>query len=196
MAKKARKVISKDCEEAVDRFLSAVDALPEEFTTLRPDIVRGLLNNAGTKQWSLSSILGSMYTNSLLASTGMFGANIASAMNQGVIHAPKSMIRNGVANSVAAFMAVMGRDAQLFTNMARYFLSALDFNGSIAVRLFILSHLTYVKGIGSCRQRTASAFGCVLRGATGDVVVVGRTVVSKGGKGVDDSTCRRRRDGD
>lgn len=125
MAKKARKVISKDCEEAVDRLLSAVDALPEEFTTLRPDIVRGLLNNAGTKQWSISSILGSMYTNSLLASTGMFGANIASAMNQGVIHAPKSMIRHGVANSVAAFMAVMGRDAQLFTNMARYFASAM-----------------------------------------------------------------------
>lgn len=125
MAKKARKVISKDCEEAVDRLLSAVDALPEEFTTLRPDIVRGLLNNAGTKQWSISSILGSMYTNSLLASTGMFGANIASAMNQGIIHAPKSMIRHGRANSVAAFMAVMGRDAQLFTNMARYFASAM-----------------------------------------------------------------------
>lgn len=125
MAKKARKVISKDCEEAVDRLLSAVDALPEEFTTLRPDIVRGLLNNAGTKQWSISSILGSMYTNSLLASTGMFGANAASAMNQGVIHAPKSMIRYGAANSVAAFMAVMGRDAQLFTNMARYFASAM-----------------------------------------------------------------------
>lgn len=121
----SRKVISKECEEAVDRLLSAVDALPEEFTTLRPDIVRGLLNNAGIKQWSISSILGSMYTNSLLASTGMFGANIASAMNQGIIHAPKSMIRHGVANSVAAFMAVMGRDAQLFTNMARYFASAM-----------------------------------------------------------------------
>ena len=121
----SRKVISKECEEAVDRLLSAVDSLPDEFTTLRPDIVRGLLNNAGTKQWSISSILGSMYTNSLLASTGMFGANIASAMSQGVIHAPKSMIRNGVTNSVAAFMAVMGRDAQLFTNMARYFASAM-----------------------------------------------------------------------
>jgi hypothetical protein len=125
VAKRARKVISKECEESIDRLLSAVDALPEEFTTLRPDIVRGLLNNAGTKQWSISSILSSMYTNSLLASTGMFGANIASAMNQGVIHAPKSMIRNGVTNSVAAFMATMGRDAQLFSNMARYFASAM-----------------------------------------------------------------------
>ena len=52
-----------------------------------------------------------------------------------------------------------------------------------------------MKGIGLYLQRAASAFECVLRGATGDVVVVGRTVVSKGGKGVDDSTRRRRRDG-
>ena len=51
---------------------------------------------------------------------------------------------------------------------AKYFLSALDLNGPIAVRLFILSHFTYVKGIGSCRQRAASAFGCVLGGLTGD----------------------------
>ena len=75
-------------------------------------------------------------------------------------------------------------------------MSALGFNGLIAVRLFILSHLTYVKGIGFRWQRTASAFQCVLRCATGDVVVVGRTVVSKGGNGVDDSTRRRRRDQD
>ena len=75
-------------------------------------------------------------------------------------------------------------------------MSALDFNGSIAVRLFILSHFTYVKGTGLYLQLTAGSFEYVLRGATGDVVVVGRTVVSKGGKGVDDSTRRRRRDGD
>ena len=49
---------------------------------------------------------------------------------------------------------------------ARYFWSALDFNGTIAVRLFILYHGKYIKDIGSCRQRTASAFECVLRGAT------------------------------
>ena len=59
------------------------------------------------------------------------------------------------------------------------------------MRLFILYHGTHIKDIGSCRQRTASAFECVLRGATGDMVVVGRTVVSNGGKGVDDSTRRR-----
>ena len=41
------------------------------------------------------------------------------------------------------------------------------------MRFFILSHFTYVKGIGLYLQLTASAFGCVLRGATGDVVVVG-----------------------
>ena len=120
-----RKVISKECEEAIDRLLGAVDSLPEEFVTLRPDIVRGLLNNAGTKQWTLSSTIASMYTNSLLASTGMFGANIASAMAQAGLYIPNSMIRNGTGNTVAAFMAVMGRDGQLFTNMARYFLSAM-----------------------------------------------------------------------
>ena len=64
------------------------------------------------------------------------------------------------------------------------------------MRLFILSHFTYVKGVGLYLQRTASACECVLRGPTGDMVVVGRTVVSNDGKGVDDSTRRRRRDGD
>ena len=61
-------------------------------------------------------------------------------------------------------------------------MSALDFNGPIAVRLFILSHFTYVKGVGLYLQRTASAFGCVLRGATGDVVVVGGRVRVTSGK--------------
>ena len=40
------------------------------------------------------------------------------------------------------------------------------------MQFFILSHLAYVKGIGLYLQRTASAFGLILRGATGDVVVV------------------------
>ena len=61
-------------------------------------------------------------------------------------------------------------------------MSALDFNGAIAVRLFILSHFTYVKGICLYLQRTASAFGCVLRGATGDVVLVGGRVRVTSGK--------------
>ena len=64
-------------------------------------------------------------------------------------------------------------------------MSALDFNGTIAVRLFILSHFTYVKGIGLYLQLTAGAFEYVLRGATGDVVVVGRRVVSNGSESVD-----------
>ena len=75
-------------------------------------------------------------------------------------------------------------------------MSALGFNGLIAVRLFILSHFTHVKGIGLYLQRRASAFGCVLRCATGDVVVVDRAMVLNGRKGVDDSTRRRRREGD
>ena len=64
-------------------------------------------------------------------------------------------------------------------------MSALDFNGPIAVRFFILSHFTYVKGIGLYLQLTAGAFEYVLRGATGDVVVVGRRVVSNGSESVD-----------
>ena len=43
--------------------------------------------------------------------------------------------------------------------------------------------MTYVKGVGLSFQRTASAFGCVLRGLAGDVVVVGgRVVVSNNGR--------------
>ena len=49
---------------------------------------------------------------------------------------------------------------------ARHFWSALDFNGAIAVRLFILYHVKHIKDIGYCRRRTASAFECVFRGAT------------------------------
>ena len=36
------------------------------------------------------------------------------------------------------------------------------------MRIFILSHVTYVKGIGLYLQQTASAFGLILRGLTGD----------------------------
>ena len=41
------------------------------------------------------------------------------------------------------------------------------------MQFFILSHFTYVKGIGLYLQQTASAFGLILRGATGDVVMLG-----------------------
>ena len=50
------------------------------------------------------------------------------------------------------------------------------------MRLFILSHFTYVKGIGLYLQLTAGAFEYVLRGATGDVVVVGGRVRVTSGK--------------
>ena len=36
------------------------------------------------------------------------------------------------------------------------------------MRLFNLFHFTYAKGTGLYLQRTASVFGCVLRGATRD----------------------------
>ena len=64
-------------------------------------------------------------------------------------------------------------------------MSALDVDGAIAAQLYILSHLTYAKGIGLYLQLTAGAFEYVLRGATGDVVVVGRRVVSNGSESVD-----------
>ena len=35
----------------------------------------------------------------------------------------------------------------------------IHFNGTIAARRFVLSHLTYGKGIGLYLQRTTSAFG-------------------------------------
>ena len=54
----------------------------------------------------------------------------------------------------------------------------IHFNVTIAARLFVLFHFTYGKGIGLYLQQTASTFGLILRGATGDVVVVvgGRVV--------------------
>lgn len=125
MAKKARKVISKECEEAVDRMLAAIDSVPDEFVEMRPDIIRSILNNGGTKEWTVLSTLTSMYSNSMLGSSGMFVANVFSAMGQAGMYVPNSMIRNGVTNTLAAHYALLGKDAQLMTNMARYFSAAL-----------------------------------------------------------------------
>ena len=49
----------------------------------------------------------------------------------------------------------------------------IHFNGTIAAWRCVLYHGKHINDFGSCRQLTASAFECVLRGATGDVVVVG-----------------------
>lgn len=124
MAKQPRKVISKECEESIDRMLAAIDSMPDEFTTIRPDIVRTFLNNGGSKQWTVLSTLTSLYTNFLLASTGMFAANGFSAAAQAAGYVPNSMIRNGVLNTFAAHYALAGRDGELMTNIARYFSSA------------------------------------------------------------------------
>lgn len=125
MAKKARKVISKECEEAVDRMLAAIDSVPDEFVEMRPDIIRSILNNAGTKEWTVLSTITSLFSNSLLGSTGMFAANAFSAAAQAGIYVPNSMIKNGVVNTMAAHYALLGKDAELMTNMARYFSAAL-----------------------------------------------------------------------
>ena len=124
MAKQPRKVISKECEQSIDRMLAAIDSMPDEFTTIRPDIVRSFLNNGGTKQWTVLSTLTSLFSNSLLGSTGMFAANAFSAAAQAGVYVPNSMIRNGVVNTMAAHYALLGKDAELMTNMARYFVSA------------------------------------------------------------------------
>jgi len=124
VAKKARKVISKECEEAVDRMLAAIDSVPDEFVEMRPDIIRSILNNGGTREWTVLSTLVSMYSNSMLGSSGMFVANVFSAAGQAGMYVPNSMIRNGVVNTMAAHYALLGKDAQLMTNMARYFAAA------------------------------------------------------------------------
>lgn len=124
MAKKARKVISKECEQSVDRMLAAIDSMPDEFTAIRPDIVRTFLNNGGTKQWTVLSTLTSMFSNALLGSTGMFAANAFSAAAQAVAYVPNSMIRNKIPDTLAAIYALAGKDGELMTNMARYFMSA------------------------------------------------------------------------
>ena len=121
----ARKVISKECEESINRLLAAVDSMPEEFDSIRPEIIRQLLNDGGSKNFNLGTIIASAHNNALLLSTGMFMANIASAMSQGLLYVPRSMIRNGAVNTYAAYSAVLGKDAQLATNMLRYFKSAM-----------------------------------------------------------------------
>lgn len=121
----ARKVISKECEESINRVLAAVDSMPEEFDSIRPEIVRQLLNDGGSKNFNLGTVIAAAHNNALLFSTGMFMANIASAMSQGLLYVPRSMIRNGAVNTYAAYAAVLGKDAQLTTNMLRYFKSAM-----------------------------------------------------------------------
>lgn len=121
----ARKVISKECEESVNRLLAAVDSMPEEFDSIRPEVIRQLLNDGGSKNFNIATVISALHNNALLASTGMFMANIASAMAQGLLYVPNSMIRNGAVNTYAAYAAVLGKDAQLTTNMLRYFKSAM-----------------------------------------------------------------------
>lgn len=121
----ARKVISKECEETVNKLLAAVDSMPEEFDSIRPEVVRQLLNDGGSKNFNFGTIISAVHNNFLLASTGMFMANIGSAMAQGLLYVPNSMIRNGAVNTYAAYAAVLGKDAQLTTNMLRYFKSAM-----------------------------------------------------------------------
>ena len=121
----ARKVISKECEETVNKLLAAVDSMPEEFDSIRPEVIRQLLNDGGSKNFNFGTIISAVHNNFLLASTGMFMANIGSAMAQGLLYVPNSMIRNGAVNTYAAYAAVLGKDAQLTTNMLRYFKSAM-----------------------------------------------------------------------
>ena len=106
-------------------MLAAIDSVPDEFVEMRPDIIRSILNNAGTKEWTVLSTITSLFSNSLLGSTGMFAANAFSAAAQAGIYVPNSMIRNGVVNTMAAHYALLGKDAELMTNMARYFSAAL-----------------------------------------------------------------------
>lgn len=121
----ARKVISKECEETVNKLLAAVDSMPEEFDSIRPEVVRQLLNDGGSKNFNFGTIIASAHNNSLLMSTGMFMGNIGSAMAQGLVYVPRSMIRNGAVNTYAAYSSILGKDAQLATNMLRYFKSAM-----------------------------------------------------------------------
>ena len=121
----ARKVISKECEESVNRLLAAVDSMPEEFESIRPEVIRQLLNDGGSKNFNIATVISALHNNALLASTGMFMANIGSAMAQGLLYVPNSMIRNGAVNTYAAYSAILGKDAQLTTNMLRYFKSAM-----------------------------------------------------------------------
>jgi len=121
----ARKVISKECEESINRLLAAVDSMPEEFDSIRPEVIRQLLNDGGSKNFNIATVISALHNNALLASTGMFMANIGSAMAQGLLYVPNSMIRNGAVNTYAAYSAILGKDAQLTTNMLRYFKSAM-----------------------------------------------------------------------
>lgn len=115
----ARKVISKECEEAVNRLLAARDSMPEEFEVIRPDIVRNILNDSGTKTFNTASIAATGYSNALLASPGMLMANVFSTIAQ------FGLKLGGMGGRMASIVALTGPNAQLGRNMGRYFLSAL-----------------------------------------------------------------------
>ncbi|MGI9555945.1 MAG: hypothetical protein ACR2M9_03710, partial [Cyanophyceae cyanobacterium] len=67
----ARKVISKECEETVNKLLAAVDSMPEEFDSIRPEVIRQLLNDGGSKNFNFGTVISAIHNNFLLASTGM-----------------------------------------------------------------------------------------------------------------------------
>ena len=149
MAKvRTQKYLSKNCQDTLQRYMDLSETLPERMDSVRPEFLINTLRNGGGKKktnFILNSfaLASTSYTNSLLASTGMMIANVASGAARNYEAFMGFSIRNfkenrrnytgadyrrfssAMSDAFAAHAMIFGRDNQLGANMLRYFSSAL-----------------------------------------------------------------------
>ena len=131
------KVISKECANSVNRLIAASDSLmSEEYETIRPQIIRSLLNDGGSKNFNTFQGLATWWTNSLLASGKMLFANVLSGANmltfftlndiatgtaRKVYGTNKARKLKSISDTVMTYAVLAGDNGKVLTNMARYF---------------------------------------------------------------------------
>lgn len=135
------KVISKECANSVNRLIAASDSLmSEEYETIRPQIIRSLLNDGGSKNFNTYQALATWWTNSLLASGKMLFANVLSGANmltfftlndiatgtaRKVYGTNEARKLKAISDTVMTYAVLAGDNGKVLTNMARYFASAM-----------------------------------------------------------------------
>lgn len=135
------KVISKQCADSVNRLIAASDSLmSEEYEAIRPQIIRSLLNDGGSKNFNTYLGLATWWTNSLLASGKMLFANVLSGVNmlafftlndiatgagRKVYGTNEARKLKAISDTLMTYAVLAGDDGKVLTNMARYFASGI-----------------------------------------------------------------------
>lgn len=149
MAKvKTQKYLSKNCQDTLERYVNLSESLPNRMDAVRPELlINTIRNNGGRKPMNMIlnsfAVLTTSYTNSLLMSSAMVIANVASAFTRNYEALMGFTIRNfkenqrgyslidarryssAIGDTMGAFAVLFGKNNQLVANQTRYFLSAM-----------------------------------------------------------------------